>query len=186
MDSPLDHLLFLYDAGETNHLSANAISSATPAKEICRRRDLKRRIRGTAAQTPAGRENPIRYRPAFNQPCAGGCTLFAFSAERVGDHEPISAALIADKAEWKFRIVESGRREKNEAPIVIRFCLSSRDPCGHTSDNSCPRASHAEGGSPKAVHADTVRENRFAHAGGSLLSFFLLDEGFHFRAEDKL
>jgi uncharacterized membrane protein len=31
----LDHILFPYDAGETNHLSTNAIAPATPAKEIC-------------------------------------------------------------------------------------------------------------------------------------------------------
>ena len=83
LDSSLDHLLFLLDAGETSHLSANAIPTATPAKEICRRGDHQRGIRRTADQTPAGRKNPIGYRPALNQPCAGCFTLFAFSAERV-------------------------------------------------------------------------------------------------------
>jgi hypothetical protein len=43
----------------------------------------------------------------------------------VGDHEPISAALIAEKAEWIFRIVESGRRERKMKPrLLFAFALA--------------------------------------------------------------
>jgi hypothetical protein len=37
LDLPLDLVLFLHDAGEADYLPANAIASAAPAKEICRR-----------------------------------------------------------------------------------------------------------------------------------------------------
>jgi hypothetical protein len=47
-------VLFLPDAGEADLLPANAISSAAPAKEICRWGDHERGIRRTADQTPAG------------------------------------------------------------------------------------------------------------------------------------
>jgi len=36
LDRSLDIVLFLPDAGEADLLPANAISSANPAKEICR------------------------------------------------------------------------------------------------------------------------------------------------------
>ena len=47
-------VLFLPNAGEADLLPANAISSAAPAKEICRWGDHERGIRRTADQTPAG------------------------------------------------------------------------------------------------------------------------------------
>jgi len=37
LDFPLDGVLLLHDAGEADYLPANAIASAAPAKEICRR-----------------------------------------------------------------------------------------------------------------------------------------------------
>jgi len=37
--SPLDLVRLLLDAGEADYLPANAIASAAPAKEICRRGD---------------------------------------------------------------------------------------------------------------------------------------------------
>ena len=59
LDRPLGLVLFLHDAGEADCLPANAISSATPAKEICRWGDHERGIRRTADQTPAGRQYEI-------------------------------------------------------------------------------------------------------------------------------
>lgn len=98
-----------------------------------------------------------------------------------------TGGILAGCRESKMEIPDCGKwEEKNEAPIVIRFYPGSRDPCGHPSDNSCPRASHAEGGAPNAVRADAVPETCFAHVWGTFLSFFPLDKGFHFRAEDKL
>jgi len=54
LDRSLDIVLFLHDAGEADLLPANAISSAAPAKEICRWGDHERGIRRTADQAPAG------------------------------------------------------------------------------------------------------------------------------------
>jgi hypothetical protein len=42
LDTALDGVLFLPDAGEADYLSGNAITVAAPEKEICRRRDHKR------------------------------------------------------------------------------------------------------------------------------------------------
>jgi hypothetical protein len=39
---PMDAVFFLHDADEAVYLPANAIASAAPAKEICRRGDHKR------------------------------------------------------------------------------------------------------------------------------------------------
>jgi hypothetical protein len=59
LDLSLDLVLFLHDAGEADLLPANAISSAAPAKEICRWGDHERGIRRTADQTPAGCQSEI-------------------------------------------------------------------------------------------------------------------------------
>ena len=54
LDRSLDIVLCLPNAGEADLLPANAISSAAPAKEICRWGDHERGIRRTADQTSAG------------------------------------------------------------------------------------------------------------------------------------
>jgi len=54
LDTALDVVPFLHDAGEADYLPGNAIPSAGSEKEICRRGDHKRGIRRTADQTPAG------------------------------------------------------------------------------------------------------------------------------------
>ena len=54
LDINLGIVLFLHDAGEADLLPANAVSSAAPAKEICRWGDHERGIRRTADQTSAG------------------------------------------------------------------------------------------------------------------------------------
>ena len=53
-DTALDVVLFVHDAHAPNNLPGNAIAASTPEKEICRRRDHKRRVRGTAGQAAAG------------------------------------------------------------------------------------------------------------------------------------
>src|ERR1017187_3379124 len=62
LDIHLDIVLFLSHAGEEDYLPANAIASATAAKEICRRGDHKRGIRRTANQTPAGCQCKVGHR----------------------------------------------------------------------------------------------------------------------------
>ena len=54
LDRSLDIVLCFPNAGEADLLPTNAISSANPAKEICRWGDHERGIRRTADQTPAG------------------------------------------------------------------------------------------------------------------------------------
>jgi hypothetical protein len=59
LDPPLVLVPFLHDASEADFRPAKAIGSAAPAKEICRRRNHKRGIRGTVGQAPAGWEFEI-------------------------------------------------------------------------------------------------------------------------------
>lgn len=59
LDILLDALLVIHDADAPIHLPGNAITLAAPEKEICRRRDHKRGVRGTAGQAPAGCECEI-------------------------------------------------------------------------------------------------------------------------------
>ena len=68
LDPSLDVVLFLHDAGEAGYLSANAIASAAPAKEICRWGNHERGIRRTADQTPAGCQFEIETCLGTNQP----------------------------------------------------------------------------------------------------------------------
>jgi len=59
----LDALPVIHDADAPIHLPGNAISPAAPQKEICRRRDHKRGVRGTAGQAPARCECEIAMFP---------------------------------------------------------------------------------------------------------------------------
>jgi hypothetical protein len=56
---PLGIVFLFYDADATHYLPAIAVASASPAKEICRRRDHQRRIRGKACEAPAGCKHEI-------------------------------------------------------------------------------------------------------------------------------
>jgi len=91
------------------------------------------------------------------------------------------------KAKWKFRIVESGKwEEKNEAPIVIRFCPGLAILAGHPSDDSCHGQATPNVVLQSRFKLDTVPDTCFAHPGELACPFFPLDKGFHSRAEDKL
>jgi hypothetical protein len=65
LDILLDALLVIHDADAPIHLPRDAIALATPEKEICRRRDHKRGVRGTAGQAPAGCECEVVLSPGI-------------------------------------------------------------------------------------------------------------------------
>ena len=70
LDNPLDGVPFLHDARAPNYLPRIPIATAAPEKEICCRRDHKRRVRRAKLLRDANVKQG--YLPGFGHPRSEG------------------------------------------------------------------------------------------------------------------